>query len=198
MIFLSMDIETTALDPRNGHILEVGAVLIDTDITGANWPVYSKILLGESIYGEPVALAMNADILEEMSEELKRRENDPLANNYGFVEDGLFVGDFAEWLYSCYKQEDGPITIAGKNFGAFDYRFLERYDFSKHISHHHRFLDIGNLLWVPGIDGSTIPDLRTCMKRYSITGNVEHRALDDAMIVARLIRRLVELTSTNG
>jgi len=64
-------------------------------------------------------------------------------------------------------------------------------NWDKHVRVHHRILDPAALYWQPEIDGVELPDTKTCMERAGIAGDVAHTAVEDARLVARLIRRHV-------
>lgn len=93
---------------------------------------------------------------------------------------------------SCNYSNDGAIkiNIAGKNFGNFDSKFLEK------LPHHnllvkfnHRILDPAMLYLDLEKDTETLPSTETCMKRAGIDSEVKHTALEDAMNVVRLLRK---------
>jgi len=62
-------------------------------------------------------------------------------------------------------------------------------DWDKHVRVHHRILDPAAMYWQPEIDGMELPDTKTCMERAGISGEVAHTAIEDARVVARLIRK---------
>ncbi|MBN2475346.1 MAG: hypothetical protein JXB62_12110 [Pirellulales bacterium] len=86
-----------------------------------------------------------------------------------------------------------PSVVAGKNYASFDARFLSKItSWDKHIQVHHRILDPAALYWQPETDGVELPDTKTCMERADIPGEVAHTAVEDARVVALLIRRAID------
>jgi DNA polymerase III epsilon subunit-like protein len=78
------------------------------------------------------------------------------------------------------------INVAGKNFAMFDRQFLLA---NPHwsIKFTHRVLDPAILFWKPGDD--KLPDMRTCLDRAGFTDRVTHNAVDDAILVVKLLRK---------
>lgn len=166
---VSMDIETTGLDPDTCQILEIGAF--------CNNGSFHCYVNNGLIRGEPYALHMNHEILKKITD-------------CDLIHPDAITQEFDKWLFVVSRQK---VTIAGKNFAAFDKAFLDKLPgwpkmMKQHA--HYRFIDIGNLYWNPKIDGDTLPDLKTCMDRAGMLGNVPHTALEDAIIVHKLVKRL--------
>ena len=81
-------------------------------------------------------------------------------------------------------------TIVGKNFDAFDARFLERipgWDTYVKPLCERRTLDVGSLCFRPG-DGR-VESLEKCLEMVGIRDTTTHRALDDALQVATVVSR---------
>src|SRR5699024_6968893 len=70
MKYISIDIETTGLNPNNCQILSFGAVLEDTNknVPVEELPFFHCAILREKIEGEPFALNMNRDLLSKIVE----------------------------------------------------------------------------------------------------------------------------------
>jgi len=66
MKYISIDLETTGLDPDNCQVLSIGAVIEDTnDIKPlADLPTFHGVVLPNRIEGDPYALNMNKDLIE--------------------------------------------------------------------------------------------------------------------------------------
>lgn len=186
MKYVSIDVETTGLDPDTCQILEFGAVIEDTDnkLPLDQLPTFQRYLRHRDVFGNPYALAMNHEILSRIA---NSNPNDPDVCKPGDL--GVI---FARWL-SKHGLNSGAITVAGKNFGGFDFQFLKRLeDFTPWpVPIKHRTLDPGTLFFNPATDQSP-PDLKTCMERAYPTGGsfvVEHRAVEDALAVIVLLRK---------
>jgi oligoribonuclease len=134
MRYLSVDLETTGLDPSFCQILEIGAVVDDTD-----WPDLSEpeddnydnyryggrpsfhcYVLHDKIVGQAFALNMNAQIIERIA----HYKEFP---NYNFFTPIEAMEAFGDFIAEHFPQKDyKKVTVAGKNFASFDRNFLAR------------------------------------------------------------------------
>jgi oligoribonuclease len=66
MKYISIDIETTGLDPEFNQILSIGAVIEDTlnQLPFEELPTFHGVIKRESVYGSLFALNMNRDLIE--------------------------------------------------------------------------------------------------------------------------------------
>lgn len=198
MKFVSIDIETTGLNPKEHQIIEFAAVIADTD--GATpvdeFPSFRRLVFhGDGYKVQPYAATMHVELWKELAQKSIVDENccysgsleQELANwlrDHGFeeVKDPLKdpLRDDANKLES--------IVAAGKNFGAFDLQFLlNNNHWGRLVKFSHRTLDPAMLFLRH--DDEKPPSLKQCMERAGIPGEVPHTALEDARIVVELIRR---------
>ena len=178
MKYVSIDLETTGLDPNNCQILEFGAVIDDCCSPLDKLPTFHCYIKADEYQGEPYALSMHAKIFRRIAE-----------NESGFRY--LNIGTLAYKFYYFLHDNglDDHITVAGKNFASFDWRFLHRAPGWDHlIKIRSRVIDPGCLYWDPILDGERLPNLKTCFERASFTKSVAHTALEDAGDVVLLIR----------
>lgn len=184
--YVSIDIETTGLDPDYCQVLEIGAVFETWDRPVEQLESFQVLVKHDRIVGSPYALAMNVDILRE------------LGNGRG-VSPGDAISSFYAWLFKVGACKDGmylggpvceqtPLTFAGKNFGKFDYQFLKQMPGWDKINHRvsHRFIDPAGLYWQEG--DVELPGTAACLKRAGLDADVKHRAVADAQDVIRLVR----------
>lgn len=184
MKFVSVDIETTGLDPFEHQILSIGMVVVDTDQTFhlADVPKREWRLQWDRIIGDPAAIAMNAKLIEDMVE-----------NSASTYHPESVVDSISAWLT---EQGVETITWAGKNVAGFDLQFLRQLpDWDHWIDEHHRTLDPGSMFCGP--DDEVIPGLGTIMKcipdefynrvGINLAKLFAHSALDDALMVAAAI-----------
>ena len=195
--YVSIDTETTGLDPETCQILEVGAVIDDWTTPFALLPKFRCYVNNGAIAGQPYALSMHPKILRAIATGRTEFSGHQHNENGGWREDeevpiyhaGRVAYIFEEWLRSNRLQPSSKkLTVAGKNYGAFDHQFLKRLpQFTEYIKMQHRFIDPGNLYYDPSIDDGP-PDTKECMVRAGIEGEVSHTAVEDAMTVVKLIR----------
>lgn len=115
---MSIDIETTALEPDDGQIIEFAAVIDDLKTPIQKLPTFRRLIRPDDgvFMGTPGTLVMNAEILREIGEQMKHP--DPLVSC--LIRE--LVPAFRAFLK--FHLGDLPLVIAGKNFGGFDAKFL--------------------------------------------------------------------------
>lgn len=197
MRYLSIDIETTGLDPERHQILEFCAVLEDTldPISLKNLPAFHTFIIPENneLTGDVYALNMNAEIID------KIKCRNELQDEFTFTKIEDLTDSFLFWLskngfnIKMNGEEDKnfrtePITVAGKNFNSFDKLFLSKVpNFNKCIRFRHRSLDPA-ILFIDWSKDDAPPSLETCKSRAGIHSPVSHRAQDDALDVIAVLR----------
>lgn len=181
MKVVSLDIETTGLDPKRCQILEIGAVIGDTEGDGVI-DTYHTFVLNDHIKGEPYALAMNQDIIKIIA----NKENYP---DDKFTSPCHVAYDFLKWLKRNGLVGETKPSFAGKNFSGFDLQFLKRriHFWKDTVPMHYRHLDVGSMYFKKDMAG--IPSLDECRCIAGLPGTISHRAIDDARLVLELIRR---------
>jgi len=200
MKYISIDLETTGLNPETCQILEFGAVLEDSNniLPFDKIPKYHAFILhpGGNIFGNIFALNMNAAILE------KIKNYKELESQYNFVKIEDLATDFLFWCHlngleietknegetSEYKHLKS-VVVAGKNFASFDKLFLNNVPkWNKLIRTKSRILDPA-ILFVDWEKDEAPPSLDDCKIRADIEGVVTHNAIDDALDVISLLRK---------
>lgn len=183
--YVSIDIETTGLNPENCQILEIGAVIDDGTTPIANCPTFHCYVDHGLILGEPFAVSMHPTILHRIATH---------EEGYTYLQPWEVAACFRDFIKQHgLDSENEKVFVAGKNFASFDARFFAKLtNWDKHIRTHHRILDPAALYWQPEIDGAQLPDTKTCMDRAGIYGEVAHMAVEDATVVARLIRKAID------
>lgn len=177
MKYLSIDIETTGLDPEKHQIIEFAAVF--DDLMNPHPVQHLQHLClkiaHENYVWSPEAYRMNSALFNEI---IDGAEDASLVQGHDQM-----AGYIERWLYNL-----GPVnaryTCAGKNFGSFDLQFLKRHATRRWW--HHRCIDPGSIfLWA---NDEVPPSTEKCLCRAGLNPNVKHRALDDALDVVRLVR----------
>lgn len=190
MQYISVDIETTGLNPEICKIIQFAAV-IDNGAPLEELPRFEKLLLQlNGVYPFNLqALEMNRNIVAKISEiqsKIKDKQTQLLSN---WCYDYELVDHFL-----CFIARHGlkheKITFAGKNFANFDLRFLEKLPGWCKVNMHHRIIDPGSMFMLPTDPG--LPDLKTCLERCGLPNAIAHNALDDALQVVQVIRKSLE------
>jgi DNA polymerase III epsilon subunit-like protein len=160
MKYVSIDIETTGLNPKTCQILEFAAVADGKE-------PFHYYIKHDYLSGDPYALQLNASILVSPEPWIPQDQLLPL---------------FVHWLDS----ENSKVVAAGKNFGSFDLNFLlaDNPEWGKLFNH--AYLDPGPLYYDPTID-TKVPNLTTCLERAGLHSTSLHTAIGDALDVQRLL-----------
>lgn len=191
MPYVSIDLETTGLDPHACQILEIGAVYDDGIKFVDDLPVFHKyVYQPDGLYtGEPYALQMNAKILKRLSSVSAAD-----LQNKVVVRADEVAECFRLWLFNmCGWDCKSALTPAGKNFSSFDKNFLDRLPgWKETVKLNHRALDPAVMYWRPETD-ERLPGSQECMDRAGFKGAVAHTAVEDAEMVVRLIRKAVRM-----
>jgi hypothetical protein len=197
MKYISIDLETTGLNHDICNILEFAAVADDLRVQAPidKLPKFQTYILQDHYIGESYALGMHAEIFKKISSWKKGGINicspaDLIPRFYTFLT-----------TLAGYGANDGgivKINVAGKNFGNFDSKFLEKLPHHNLlVRFHHRILDPAMLYFDPNED-ETLPSTDVCMVRADIDFKAQHTALEDAMNVVKLLRKKYPLKGKNN
>ena len=174
MKYVSLDLETTGLD-KECAVIEVAIVLEDTsayplppveELPQRSWLIRPD----QMFFANWIAMEMNHELLKEA------HESERSVGAHEAWDD--MENTLRAWGFGMVK--GNRATLAGKNVAGFDRKFLPR---SVDRYFHHRCIDPGSVL----IDFTRdkVPGMRELLGE----GNVQHRALGDALDVVRLLRR---------
>jgi oligoribonuclease len=192
MKFISVDIETTGLNPEECNIVELAAIAIDTDkpLTFDSCP--KMRVLVKPRHGlmamNPFIANMHRELWPQFSS-TKQFEQDKGKYPIIFEENVILA-------LNAFGKSLGPdkMTFAGKNFASFDLPFI--IEAGRHAKGNgcegpeklhcrHRSLDPGSM-YVIGSD-SECPNTETCLERARLKPTKAHTALGDAWDIARLV-----------
>lgn len=197
MKYVSIDIETTGLNPEKCQVLQIGAVIEDTEklLQFEELPKFNCIVEHDDYLGQPTALKMNSWIFEILSGLEGKTKEDRLAyrKEHNIIPVGLVARSFEMWLVNNgliaeFMNEPVKITVAGKNFASFDLQFLKKLpNWGSSVQVRQRIIDPAVLLMDWSLD-DTLPNLNTCLGRLGLHGEVTHNAVSDAWDVIRVIR----------
>jgi len=185
MKFVSIDTETTGLDPVKNDILEVGLIVEDTlkKLPYDECPKLRFWIDKEYYRGNPYALVMNAHILQKICD-LRRENSKRLVQP-----DDAFnrIANFLRPHFANGSTFDRPIVVAGKNFQGFDRPFLCRLKGFENIPFSHRVIDAGSI-FIDWAKDEVPPGLAECKSRTGIEGPIKHDSLADAWDVIQVLR----------
>lgn len=194
MRYCSIDIETTGLDPAKCDILQFAAVLDDLNDPKpiSKLPSFTACFTKkEPIMGDPFALSMHPEILRKIADAQKNKLEQNEQGEWFMPIEELPTAFMAFLLKHDYVPEKNGIirvNVAGKNVASFDMQFLKaKIQKWYPISFYQRTIDPAILYWDAKRD-QQLPDLKTCMERARIKGEVAHTALEDALVVVKLLR----------
>lgn len=191
MKYLSVDTETTGLDPQLCQLLSLGIIIEDskTILPYERLPKFHAIIVRDDIQGEEYALNLNAKIIDLIKEynssspEEKWKMSE--SENVIFTTESSLVSHIQEFL--LINHFEGKITIAGKNYIDFDKKFLEKIPRWNELNIHRRVIDPATSFVDWEID-EELPNLALCKERAGIKGEVKHDALEDSWDVIQVLR----------
>lgn len=207
MQYVSLDIETTGLDPKKNQIVEVGAVLTSLGDTTPieDLPKFRAVIIHEEMQMGSYCAMLHRKLWNEISDisnifmdQIKEKGYAEAGDTYYCRPDKL-EEVFHSWLCDTLRQgycdEDIKINVAGKNPGTFDIPFLEALPgWQGLIKFHRRVIDPAILCVLP--DDEHLPDLQECLKRCGIEKTVSHTAVDDALDIVKILRTESILNAT--
>jgi oligoribonuclease len=107
MKYVSIDIETTGLDPENDQVLSIGAVIEDTE-NSEFWediPKFHGVIKRNSIKGGLYAINLNRELLSTLNQYMTAKDQDERNDivqmtGMKFYEENEIVEEFYYWLAS--------------------------------------------------------------------------------------------------
>lgn len=201
MKYVSIDIETTGLDPNVNDIVELGAVIDDLSKHEPleSLPTFHCYVVKDTYATDAYCAFLHQAIFDRIA----RRWEPNVMERYQFLEEQDVMPAFVAWLIengigktSGRTHNDGSLDVterprfvaAGKNFGSFDLQFLNRkLNFSEHVRCLHRSIDPAMLYFNPVQDNEP-PNMQKCLDRAGIAETVDHTGLADALSIVKLIR----------
>lgn len=161
MKYLSIDIETSGLDPENNQILSIGAIVEDTDnkLPFDEIPKFHVCILTDQLTGSPFALDMNRELIESMV-------------HYQTAEDQDEKNDLVNMTGMQFLQRDNVVE--------------EFYDFLFENGFVQFNMDIGHTVKIK--NGKTYPIMTSKMKPVSINVAGKNFGTFDKLFLERLPR----------
>ena len=201
MKYISIDIETTGLNPLTCNTLSIGAIIEDTNnpVPYEELPKFHVAILHEELQGSPYAINMNHELIETIVQYQTAQDQDEkndLVHMTGmqFLKLEDVAQAFQYFLFEnkmtnhLHASKPTTITAAGKNFGTFDKLFLEQIpEWNQYVKFRSRIID-PSILFVDWKNDGQLPSLNECKERANVPGVVTHNALEDAWDVIQTLR----------
>lgn len=211
MRYLSIDTETTGLDRERHQVLEIGAIVEDTNniLEFEYIPKINIILHYDEFVGSAYALGLNSRIFDILKDYEKIKGNaqkvlefqrevgskivsyyDAYTYLYVFLENNYLTpeeekNDKKEVIQN--KWQPIHITAAGKNVAGFDIPFLMNLPkFREVFRFRSRCIDPGNYMVLP--EDEEMPSSDLCKQRAGLGEAVSHKALEDAWDMIQILR----------
>lgn len=171
MRYISLDIETTGLDPDQDQVLQIAMVKDDLSNPQPleNLECLNLFIKHERLSGHPYALALNHKILQHPNAVSPSRAFTKV-QNFLNTDDQPTKG----WVF------------AGKNVMQLDIPFLLKGKYILKDAYHYRAIDPSILFLKP--EDEVVPGLSQCLNRAGFSDVVSHDALDDALQIVQLVR----------
>ena len=105
MIYVSIDIETSGLEPLNNSVLSFGAIIEDTSkkLPYEKLPKFNAIILQHQITGAPRAISMNKEIISLIGEYVEGNDEDRANlehhSDYVFLKEDELAQKFYDFLF---------------------------------------------------------------------------------------------------
>lgn len=185
MRYISIDVETTGLDPIKNQLLEVGAVLEDTmvDCPIDELSTFRALIPHDSYFINSYCMRLHVELFKELDDAAEKLGS----SNLWCVNDSLYYckPEMLEDCFQAWLASDDKITAAGKNFYGFDHKFITPW--LPNIKFRHRALD--PVMYYIRKEDEEPPNLATCCQRAGIELKNHHTAVGDAKTVIELIRK---------
>jgi len=186
MDFLSINIETTGLDPAKDHVLQLVAVPFRTSDAGGRlwWGEQDISFEALVVPKEPVSaslqvLSMHSNLWKRMhGAEMELERVKSMEDSNHFIQREIIGGRtivichkdklfllFSRWLEKNYPKSinAAKFNVCGKNFGMFDYQFLLKCDERFKGLFKRRFLDPAQ--WFVRLEDDELPSMDECIIR---------------------------------
>lgn len=179
MNVLTVDIETTGLDPKENQILEVYMGLFDPFKSDKIVSFFYCLINHSMMRINKFSFETNQQLMKDSF------------NGVGSSQDAAILG-----IKTFISTLPKPLVLAGKNVAGFDRPFLENFLGNK-IDAHYRAMDPAILYTT--MDDLVLPSLEECMRRAGLDFDYDkqHTARYDAECVARLLHHNLQKEKAN-
>ena len=193
MKYVSIDIETTGLEPGFHQVIEFGAAIEDTEnlIPICKLPTFRALIKHNEYTISPFCLRLHKDLLDELT---GFQKNNPggWEDYYKEINTYVCMDSALPYLFTGWLKKNGidptqKVVVAGKNFNKFDLPHIKPI-LKSSVKFHRRVMDPTTLFTLP--TDQEPPNLGECARRAGLefTGNGYHSAVGDAIMVIELLR----------
>ena len=219
MLYASIDMESTGLDPERCDVLSLSVIIENTNnkLSFNDIPKFNAAILHPEITGSPRAISMNSQLIKYIGEYLecydkRKREienisgfsfyqnDDVVKAFYRFLFDNGFGYDITNWtnkinfdgkFYPAFSAQTKSIvlTAAGKNFNGLDRDMLSKLPWWQKLIRVRQRFLDPSILLLDWKNDDFIPDLDLCKKRLEIPGPVMHTSESDAWDIIQILRK---------
>lgn len=177
MRYISVDLETTGLDTNKCQIVMASFVLEDTErpeVPLEELKHCTALIRHENYYWESYALNMNQWIVNHLYEKF---------TPFKVLTPEDWENEVLKYLFQIDYRQERKFTLAGKNIGGFDSKFLPKSILNRC---HYRYIDVGSVCidWSKDKVGS-LSDLKN---ERGLGKEVTHNAYYDALDVIKILR----------
>lgn len=206
MRYLSIDTETTGIETGRHQVLEIGAIVENTEVQAdfVDIPKINIILAYEEYLGSSYALGLNSEIFHILADyekaknkganyilELEKEVGSKIRPyNMAHIDLQKFLLNHYLTFYEQHQHDSSKpveVTAAGKNVAGFDIPKLNLLpNFKNVVKFSSRTIDPANYCVWP--TDHAMPNTKTCLERAKIERDTQHRAISDAWDVIEILR----------
>lgn len=197
MRYLSLDLETSGTNDSVHQVLEIGAVVENTEF---DWdmdelPSFHCYVEHDVYHVDSYCLGLHTEtgIFGKLSERGGGKADNVLNEAEAMKQLHQFVVTHFDLVTE--SGERGSVSVCGHNFTVFDHRFLRSVLDRGYEGSHTEIWDANRIrpfdpcdFYMRASDNGP-PSVTTAMKRAGIGGKVQHTAVDDAKLMVELTRR---------
>ncbi|MFA5999921.1 MAG: hypothetical protein WC783_02995 [Candidatus Paceibacterota bacterium] len=190
MFYISLNVQTTGLDPDDHQIIELAAILENTEVMLDDLPYFHAFVVDKNYLGSPDGLMLNKHNFEKI-----KNRKDPEDPNARFVNKYVLAEELYEWMFSLNMPENvftsnKSIHLAGKNIASFDFQFLKRlHGCDTLISRiNHSFID-PTMLYFDFKKDSKLPSTYDCWDKMGVIYKCNFKAMEVAKNTIDLLRK---------